>query len=339
MKFICCLGWSVVLVFGGTVAARAQGTVFSNANWLIEGAVDTGPNPSAISVVVDRGTPVAVSQLNISYNLGGTNFVPVYVVTGSGTLQPLLPGSDPGGTYQIGSYYDCDDGFLGPMAITTLDISTRANRDRKDRLKLTGSMSNNNSMQCKNLSLTLFPAQTNRVRLDVAGALSATRKFCVADTGRGADRFRVVTVNSNYISPDQHTSDTVRFTRIAERICFGFYGCYVHTKSVCAAVTNATGYLFDNPGRLGKPQLLVAHTDQNSGSAPDLAVTFNSPIKGNISPEGYLTATNDVTVDNLQVWGDLAMVHKNYHNRKKVLRLRVTLLATPPKAVTCDEYQ
>ena len=316
------------MILAGILPARADTNLLSSGKWVVDGALLTNAQP--IRVTVGR-TTLAVSELKFFYNFGGTNLVQVFAAAGSGTFQPALPAGEVGGAFQLGSYWDCAQGLVGPLAITDLVLPGKAKHNGV--LQLTGALANGNSLRGDKLVLTFYPPTTNTVRVDVQCRLVATRNFCVDQSGATEqDKFRVVTMAANYTSPADYDNDLARYIWLAEKDCFGWYGCYTRYKSECISVTNQLpGYLINTPRSLGKPWLMLAHTTATPRVTPSLQVAFRSP--GGIKPQGFWE------VPAIELWGNWTGVKKSYKAKQGVLRLNCTLEATPPRSVSCEELQ
>jgi len=324
----------VLLFLAGLVPALADTNLLTSGKWVVAGGTDPLENATAIQVGVGKTAAGEFSELKFYYNFGGTNLVQVFAVTGSGTLQPALPPpGEVGGAFQVGSYRDCAQGLVGPLAVTNLILPGKVKPNGV--LQLTGVLANGNSLRGDKLVLTLYPPVTNAVRVDLQCRLVATRDFCVDQTATTEqDKFRMVTMTAGVVSPTEYDNDLVRYIWLAEKDCFGFYGCYTRYKSECVSLTNQPpGYVINTPHPLGNPWLELAHTTGAPQATPNLLVAFRSPGAGAIRPQGFLTATD------IELWGNWPTVKKQYKAKQTVMRLSCSFAATPPRSIGCDSLQ
>lgn len=293
------------LILAASAPVWGDTNLFTGGNWLIDGV----PSNSVPVLTVGRG---AFSELKFYHSVDGTNYVQAFSITAAGAFQPALTG----GAFQLGSYWDCLQGFIGPMTVTSLKWARHP--VKKGHLLLTGTLGNGSSLRGDKLALDFFPPATNAVRVDVSCQLTATRDFCVERSRLGTtDVFRVVSM----ISSD---SAVARYVRIVEKICvpFGFFtSCYVNYKSVCAPLTNPATALFPNPHPLGKRELQVGH----------LKVAFQEPKAGQLKPQGQ------VVDETAEVWGNWQKIKDHYRKRQRVLRLRCSLAAELADVPECEE--
>ena len=325
VKLLFCL--LSILVAGRSPAADTN--LLSSGKWAVDGTPDFSTNLPAIRVVAGK-TPLRVSELKFFYSFDGTNLVQVFSLTGSGTFQPALPApGEAGGSFQFGSYRDCAQGLVGALAVTDIVLPSKAKHNGV--LQLTGALANGDSLRGDKLVLTFHPPLTNSVRVDVQCHLVATRDFCVDQSmALEQDKFRVATISAGSASsPTDFDNDLARYVWLAEKHCFGWYGCYTRYKSECFTVTNSpAGYLISAPHVLGKPWLLLAHTSATPRVTPSLQVTFRTP--GGIHPQGFLVAPLT------ELWGNWAGIKKSYKAKRTVVRLNCTLEAFPPRPISCD---
>lgn len=329
----------LLLLLVAVASATADTNLFHSGQWRIDGATDAGPNPRSINLVADK-TPVgAFSELKFYGNLGGSNFAQVFSIKGNGTFQPLLPDAPAGGVFRLASYWDCDQGFVGPLAVTDLAWKTKAGK--KGQLELTGTFSNGTSLAANKVKITFFPPETNSVRVELRYNLVATRRFCVNRNNKEIqDVFRAVSMFSNFTSPTEYANDLIRYQRVTEKICFGLYGCYTKRQAICAALTNsAAGYLLVSPRSITKQRLQFAHTTNAPTNTPTLATVWSAPGSGQFKPQGYLTPTEDSTAENVEVWSNWSKIKQTYKARKKVGKFKVVLEATDPRDFNCDKLQ
>jgi hypothetical protein len=330
----------ILLFLAVAVTARADVNLFNDGTWLIDGATDPASNAASIELFVDKESIGSFSELKFYYNTGSNQFAQVYSITGRGTFAPALPSPGvPGGVFRLINYWDCDQGLVGPVAVTELGWKSKPSKN--GTLELTGRVSNQNSIESKKFRLFFLPASSNLVQLALDFQLRATRDFCVDLTRHATQQqFRTVTMYSNFVSAEQHGNDLARSIKITEKNCAGIYGCVTKRESFCVALTNApTGQLINSPRRLGDRRMWLAHTSALPELTPTLAVAYFAPGPGRIKPQGLFTPTDDPTVENIQFWGNWVDAKKQYKQKQTVGRFRVILEAAWPKALNCDTFQ
>jgi hypothetical protein len=320
------------LIFADTI-------LFNDGTWIVDGGTDTSSNPSEINIVSNAVPVGAFSQLTFLFNIDGTNFVPVFFIKGSGALQPLLPPpGEAGGSYAIGSYWDCDQGFIGPMAVTEIDLGGKPKG--KGHLQVTGKLSNNNSLQADNLSLSFQPVKSNSVRVDVSYKLTATRDFCVDRTNDDVqDEFRTVTMQASYLSPEINDNDLVRYQKVVDKFCIGSDCTITKQHSFCVGLTNGMGYVVNKPRQLAEKTVSLFHTQTTPRNTPSLHVSFRSPAKRRIKLQGFVTQSTDPIERNVQLWGNWVDIKGHYNGGQKVGNFRYRLKAEPPRSPNCDRVQ
>jgi hypothetical protein len=319
--------------------ATADTNLLNSSDWVVVGADDSGPSPQPINVVVD-GLPVgSFTELNVFYNFEGTNLQQVFSLKGAGTIQPMLPPPlVPGGAMQLTSYRDCDEGLMPPVAITDLAFQTLQNPNSP--LRASGWLSNFDSLQSTDLQMRFNPPRTNEVAVDIRYKLTATREICVDKTlDTEQDELRVAQMVANYISPEVCQNSRIRYTRIEDKICDGFGNCSATKESFCADLDNLSGYLYGDPRHLAESTVAFVHTNTLPQNTPTLAIDFRSPRRRWIWPQAYVVPTQDPAEANVTVWGNWDGIEKSYKSGKKVVRVRVLLIARDPKKPSCDHVK
>ena len=109
-------------------AAFADTNLVTEKSWVINGTDDPATNASSIAVTVNGHAMGAFTELAFSYNIQGTNVVPVGVVKGSGEIQMAVPFGPFGGSFFLTSYWDCDAGYVPAMTISNLDIRLKGGK-------------------------------------------------------------------------------------------------------------------------------------------------------------------------------------------------------------------
>lgn len=328
----------VVLLGIGAMTSRssyADTNLVSEKFWVVTGTDDPATNASSISVSVKKQAMGSFSELTFSYNTQGTNVLPVCVVKGSGEIKMAVPTGPFGGSFFLTSYWDCDAGFVPAMVISNLDIRLKGGRAAS--VDLRGKISNGVSMAAKDFELRVFAPKPELMEVEVRYSLTATTEFCV-DTmiHTNRDNFQAVRMASNYLSPETNENDIARFVKVTSHTCVLQY-CSTTKKSFCYALTNADELVVTNgtPGLGGNTMSLV--NDGLSGTnTPTLAVKFLSPGPGSFKPQGTTSASLDPTAQNVSYWGNWRSVKDTYRVKKKVIKLRYRLQASPPGALSCD---
>jgi hypothetical protein len=90
-------------------AAFADTNLVNKKFWVVDGTDDSATNASSITVSTNGYAVGAFTELAFSYNIDGTNVVPVGVVKGSGEIQMAVPYGPFGGSFFLTGYWDCDD--------------------------------------------------------------------------------------------------------------------------------------------------------------------------------------------------------------------------------------
>jgi hypothetical protein len=320
-----------------TLSAIADTNLLTSPGWIVVGAVDTGPNPKSINVVVD-GKPVgSFTELKVLFNFDGTNSQEVFSLKGEGVIQPRLPPPlVPGGAMRLTSYWDCQAGLVPPVGITDLEFSTPSGAN--SRLKAKGRLANFDSLISANLRMNFNPPRTNEVVADIRYKLTATRDICVDKTlDNEQDELRLAQIEANYISPEVCQNSRIRYTRIEDKVCDGFGNCSTTRDSFCADLDGVVGYLYGDPRHLAEDTLAFVHTNALPQNTPTLAIDFCSPPRRFIKPQAFVVPTQDPAEANVTVWGNWPGVHKSYQNGRTVVRVRVVLIGRDPRKPGCDE--
>jgi len=247
----------------------------------------------------------------------------------------LPPPSELGGMFQMTAYWDCEAGFVGPMAITDLEFRTKGG---SKTLVVRGTISNGDSLQATDLQLKFSPPATNSISLEVSYRLQALRDICVDETHHDAqDEFQVARILSNYVSADTNMNDRLRLVKLDDRTCDPYSGCHVKKSSLCRDLLNFDGYLFGTPRKLADPALVLLHRTLLPRNTPTLAIDFLSPSHGSIKGQGYVSQTDDPSALNVSIWGNWKNVKKSYNARHTVRRCRYRLEARDPNNTHCDQ--
>jgi len=327
LPLLCCLVAAPAL-------AGVNTTLFDDGQWRVIGA-PAGPDPIAVT---RDGAPLGdFSALVFSYDLG-LGFVPVLSLAADGTLEPRLPPpGEPGATAVLGRYFECDGPLTAPLRFAALDLPEKAN---SDALKLGGTLSNFDSLVSDKLKLWVVQPNANRVRVELRYKLRATRDLCVDPDRRDTqEEFRIVELQSRYLSPAAHLNDLTRYTKGTDLDCDVFGDCDFDRTSFCAALENTTGYVIDSPNRLRDRDVELFHTSNVPGATPSLAIEMFAPHPRAVKPQGFVTQSADPGAMNVAFWADWADVKREHHVGKTVGSFSFALEATPPRNPSCDRRQ
>ncbi|MGA2605613.1 MAG: hypothetical protein ABSG14_15450 [Verrucomicrobiia bacterium] len=323
------------------IGAMAGGAAFADTNvvnekfWVVEGTDDSATNASSIAVSLKGQAVGMFSELAFSYNIDGTNVVPVGVVKGSGEIQMAVPNGPFGGSFFLTGYWDCDAGYVPTMVMSNLDI--RLKGGKAPALVLKGKISNGVSMAAKDFELMMLVPQPQLMEAELSYTLTATTNFCVDDiihTNR--DNFELARMASNYLSPETNEDDIVRFVKVTSHTCVLEY-CETTRKSFCYALTDEDRFVITNgtPGLGGNTIWLMNDGTVNTNS-PTLAIKFMSPGLGVIKPQAVVNASSDPTAENVSYWGNWRSVKETYRAKKKVTKVRYMLEVGSPGTLSCD---
>jgi len=225
---------------------------------------------------------------------------------------------------------------MPPVAITDLAFQTSQNPNSP--LKASGWLSNFDSLQSTDLQMRFNTPRTNEVAVDIRYKLTTTREICVDKTlDNEQDELRVAQMQANYTSPEIYQNNRIRYTRIEDKVCDGFGNCSTTKDSFCADLDNVVGYLYGSPRHLADYTVAFVHTNSLPQNTPTLAIDFRSPGRRWIWPQAYVVPTQDPTEANVTVWGNWDGVHNSYQEGRKLVRVRVGLIARDPKKPSCDE--
>jgi uncharacterized protein (TIGR03437 family) len=296
--------------------ALADTTLLDKSGWVVVGADDTGSNRREVVVSVEGQPRGRFTELRIHYQIA--NEAPqVFSVKGNGALRAVLPPPGQfGGTFYAAGYWDCERSLVQTLAITELNVEVEP--AYPNLLKLSGKASNLSSFEAADFTLRLQPPSAGVVRAEVSYTLMATRAFCVDQT-RQAQRegFRLARIASSFISNDVRDSDQAVYLNSTGAI-------------VRADLRNESGFIFASPQPLGKPRLELIHRDAQPRNTPTLSIIFSEPALGEITPQGFVTRSNDPNDDNVDLWGNWDKAKAQYAAGERIGRFAFTLEATPP---------
>jgi hypothetical protein len=316
-------------------AAFADTNLVNKKFWVVDGTDDSATNASSITVSTNGYAVGAFTELAFSYNIDGTNVVPVGVVKGSGEIQMAVPYGPFGGSFFLTGYWDCDAGYVPTMVISNLDI--RLKGGKAPVLELKGKISNQVSMAAKDFELKVLVPKARLMEAELSYTLTATTNFCVDKfTHTNDDNFEVARMASNYLSPDVNENDGARFVKVTSHFCVLEF-CFTTKKSFCYALADEDRLLITNkPPKLGGNTIWLMNNGNSPTNTPTLAVKFMSPSSGQLRPQGLESATVDPTAENVSYWGNWAEVKGMYRAKKKVAKVRYMLEVSTPGTLSCD---
>lgn len=315
-------------------AAFADTNVVSEKSWVIDGTDDPATNASSMAVSLKKHAVGAFTELVFSYNIDGTNVVPVCVVKGSGEIQMAVPHGPFGGSFFLTGYWDCDAGYVPTMLISNLDIRLKGGKAPMVLLK--GKISNQLSMASKNFEMMVFAPKPQLMQAELNYTLKATADFCVDEIiHTNQDNFPIARMASNYLSADTNENDVARFVKVTSQTCVLGY-CRTVRKAFCYAVTNQDSLVVtSHPPKLGGNRISLVNTGAATNT-PTLEVRFMAPGPGHIRPQGVESATADPTAENVSYWGNWAGAKGTYRAKQRVAKMRYILQVIPPGSLSCD---
>lgn len=310
--------------------AGVGSTLLDEAGWRVIG-LDAGGEPQPIAVARDDAALGDFAALEVWRDLGA-GFTRVLVLAADGEIAPSLPPpSEPGAVAVLGRYFECGGGLTDPLRFAALELPARA---KAGTLVLRGTLSNFDSLVSEKLKLEVQVPSAERVRAVVSFRLRATRDFCVDPDRRDTEEeFRIVELQSRWVSVAEHWNDLVRYTKSTDVDCDLFGDCDVERISLCAPL-EAPGYVIDDPNRLRDRDIELFHTTALPDPTPTLAISMQAPGPRDVKPQGFLEADGDVAV-----WADWVDVRREHHAGRKVGRFAFALEATPPRFPGCDRTQ
>lgn len=326
-RFFRICGAAAVLVLFGFVSLSAtpisaDTKIFEQGGWIVSGATDTAPNARKLRVRVQGQFVGKFSELKIARKTGAGDFPQVFSIKGSGAFRANLPTGEFGGTFYGTGYWDCDAavGFVQNLFIKALDIRLDTGRI----LKFQGKASNHDSLRAKAFTVRLSPPKNNRLRARVNYKLVATRALCIdAIRQQNHEGFRIARAASMYVSATTHDSDQARYTDNSQ-------------KAVCANLKNENGFIFTNPMPLGQSNLLLVHTTAQPRNTPTLSIEFISPSFSRVTPQGYVTQTDDPDDDNVDLWGNWDAASAQYAAGQVIGNFEYMLEARAPSMAACN---
>jgi hypothetical protein len=324
-------------ILAAALPAIADTNLFDNGTWSLIGVEGMDPSAHKITVTVDKQAAGVYSDLLLQFNFTGLGPAPTCEISGEGPMRMLLPPpSVPGGHFELASYWDCATGLVRAVAITELSFQTKGNA--KSPLKVTGKLSNFDSLEATKLTMQFSPPATNRAQVDLKYQLRATRDLCVDLSGHdNQDEFRTVTMRANYLSAESNQNDVVRYIHVTNKSCDPWSGCHVSRKSLCASLLDETNYLFNSADRISDQTLALFHTTTLPANTPSLKVDFRSPSSSTLKPQAFIAPVADDVTENVLVWGNWLNVKKEYRRGRSLRNFRVILYVRAPVDPPCDQ--
>ncbi|HVM59365.1 MAG TPA: hypothetical protein VMV72_00730 [Verrucomicrobiae bacterium] len=318
-----------------TRTSQADTNLVNRKSWVVDGTDDPATNASLITVTVNGHPMGAFGELAFSYNIEGTNVLPVGVVKGSGEIKLALPNGPFGGSFFLTGYWDCDAGYLPTMTISDLDI--RVKGGKKAVVEMKGKISNGVTMAAKDFELIMMMPEPQLVQAEVSYRLMATADVCVDDViHTNQDNFQIARMASNYLSAEENENNVARFSKVTSHTCVLEY-CNTTTKTFCYGLANQDSLVLTNkPPSLGAPAIWLVNNATANTNAPTLGVKFLVPSKGTIKPQGLEQATADPTAENVSFWGNWRKAKASYRAGKKVTQVRYMLVVKTPGRLSCD---
>ena len=316
--------------------AGAGATLLDEAGWRVVGQ-PAGMEPQPIAVTRDGAALGGFAALEV-WQDGGSGFARVLVLEAGGTLAPSLPPPGvPGAVAVLGRYFECEGGLTDPLRFAALELPAQA---KAGTLKLRGTLSNFDSLVSEKLKLDVDTPTAERLRVALSYKLRATRDLCVDPARRDTEEeFRIVELQSRYLSAAAHWNDLVRYTKSTDLDCDSFGDCDFERISLCAPLENTTGYVVDDPRRLRDRDIELFHTTSLPGPTPTLAVSMQSPNPHAVKPQGFVTASADPEAVNVALWADWTDVRREHRAGRRVGRFVFNLVATAPRTPGCDRVQ
>lgn len=327
--------WSgLMLCWALAGPAAAQVTLLDDGRWRVTGLADAAAPQIAVSV--DDVPSGSFAALQFAFT-DGSGLEQVLVLRGDGTIEPNLAGSPVGATATLGSYWDCESGFIGPLRFVSLELPARSKNSGV--LDLRGQLSNLDSLQSDKFRLRIKEPKPERLRLEFKYRLVTTREICIDKEKRDTDEeFHAAELAASYLGPAEHTNDLTRYVKDLDVDCDPF-DCDVDKITFCAGLANETGPVIDNPKRLEDKLVSLFHTSSAPAPTPTLEFEWKSPHPHDLKPQGFVTASSDPAERNVAFWADWVEVNGHYGARKKLANFHFALEAEPPRSPSCDRVQ
>jgi hypothetical protein len=313
---------------------RADTVIYDDGVWRVSGLENPVTNANRIAVSVGSQPSGSFTELRIYRSYAG-GFPQVYLIQAEGVLTPAVPpNGDLGGTFHLTGYWDCYVGQRLDVRITSLNL--QPNTGNTTALKFTGTLSNGTSLQASDLRLKLQLKDDSTVQLNVRYTLYATSFLCI-DPYRQTfgEGFQFARIASNFVSDQIKANDGARAKTVIGQNC-GCCGCNRITGFVCANFVSTNGYVYPYPVRMVDTGLYVSHGIPGPLNTTALTIDMKNPRPSSTSAQGYLAATTDPAVNNVDVWVNWDKAQPQYSPGQKVRAFQFNLIASVPEPKSCD---
>jgi hypothetical protein len=295
--------------------------VFAAGDWEVWCAGDSGAAPQYIAVSVRGGSPRECSELKVRRRLRGEGWPQLFSVKGIGALRPALPPPGAfGATFYASGYWDCALGLRQTLRIESLDLDLETGS--QETLRLRGRAANPPTLAAPDFTVRLAPPDAGGVlRAAVDYTLVATGDVCVRPAKQELrEGFRIARAASNYLSQSIHDSDALRFTDAR--------------GPVCEPLRNREDFAIAEPRPLADPTLALVNEPAGPRPTPTVAIRFVEPPPAEVTPQGYVTGTQDPNADNIDVWGNWDRA-RSWRTGERIGRFAYVLEASPPAPGAC----
>jgi hypothetical protein len=293
----------------GEVYEIVSNEVFDNGIWWIEMG-DAPAERSEMSVYLNGTYQGTTRLLKYGHKKEGLNTWPeVAAIYNTGYIR-LIPYDLPYGTsFILGPAYwenlDQANRYFHDLQISRIDIDTNAlsPTDGKGPLQLTIYARDFQEMYWPayhldiTFSITFPDPETAATRMQVMETYSVANSFSLSPTRQSNhEGFKLVQFSSMYIDENYHDSDGAQY--------LGQSGSLI-TADFATIGCGTT--LFDMPESLSAahPLVQVRHSDDLGwqGNTPNALIFMDTQDLGQqITPQGYITCSNDENDDNVGVW-------------------------------------
>jgi hypothetical protein len=295
--------------------------LFDGGGWEVWCAGDTGAAPRYLAASVRGGSARLCSELKVRRRMDGLGTPQVFSIKGQGALRPALPPPGAfGATFYASGYWDCALGLRQTLAIEALDVSLDPRAPSV--LRFEGRASNPPTLVAPDFALRLEPPSHTALHAAVSYTLVASDDVCVSSAKRANhEAFRVARAASNYLSRSVHDSDAVHYVAAGH--------------AVCRALANREDFALREHDRLSGAPLRLVHREGRPRPTPTMALRFVDPPPAEITPQGYVTATEDPNADNVDLWGHWEGARPRYRPGERIGRFAFELEALAPDAGGC----
>ncbi len=317
-----------------TQTALADTTLYDDGAWRVVGANDPATNAAVITVLVGGEPAGEFSELKI-FRAFSSGLPQVVSLKGSGAFRATPPpAGEFGGTFYLTQIWDCFSGPTPDLAFVQLDI--QPNKNNRRYLKMRGQLSNGASLQAGNLRLRFEVTDDANVLANFRYSLFATADICVDPWRRQLkEAFRLARIQCNFLSSSVHQNDGARAIGVVGEVC-DCCGCRDITGSICAPFVNVTDYVFSPPVEMGDRALTAFHSHPGPANTPALRIAVRKPGLRRLWAQGFLTATDDATTQNVGLWVHWGGAADNYRAGQKLGSFDYTLSARIPETFRCD---